>query len=633
MDKFENTINLIRDKLRTEGITGMDSINHCLAFIILRYLTVNKCKELGIPEEYAFENFMGDLKEDDQRLLEKFYFKSEKKGLQECLIKRLKTNGKIDFTQLNFKMKSPIYFSQILNSLNNIDLENLSFDYDIVGLVYELHLKTKSTGSGMRDLGQFFTNRQVIKYMVKLCDPKMNKNGDIEKILDPSMGTGGFLTMSIKHLNEKYKNKVDWDKNKSRIFGFDIDENVRNFALLNTLLECEKDFSKTLVQNDSLKNDYLIDKENNTIIDKVDVILANEPFGLKNIIHADCCTRINNLKIRGTKAEPLFLQLMMLSLNKGGRCAVIVPDGVLFNDTNLHCGTRNYLCKNFNLKKVISLEDGLFLNTGVKSSILFFVNDEETKEVEFCKIKMSNSEIFEESIIKVDIKEIEKNDYSLFVNKYSIPEEEYIIGIEYKKFGDICEFLPKSKRQASFGKNTGMYPFYTSSKDLTKYCDEIDYTDTCLIIGTGGNANIKISNNFSCSADNFVVKIKDKQILNHYLYYWFINNMTKLEECFHGSTIKHLSKGDLENIKIPIPHLSSQKLIIEKLDKITHTIKNLTASLKEESDKLQNNKIIDMVLKSATKDKEIIIDSESEDDDKKPEPKQKTNKKTKNITM
>jgi hypothetical protein len=48
---------------------------------------------------------------------------------------------------------------------------------------------------------------------------------------------------------------------------------------------------------------------------------------------------------------------------------------------------------------------------------------------------------------------------------------------------EICDFLPKSKRQASFGKDTGNYPFYTSSKDLTKYCDEIDYVDTCLIIG------------------------------------------------------------------------------------------------------------------------------------------------------
>ena len=56
----------------------------------------------------------------------------------------------------------------------------------------------------MRDLGQYYTNRLVINYMIKLCDPKMNKKGKIETILDPTMGTGGFLTMSIKYLNEKY---------------------------------------------------------------------------------------------------------------------------------------------------------------------------------------------------------------------------------------------------------------------------------------------------------------------------------------------------------------------------------------------------------------------------------------------
>jgi type I restriction-modification system DNA methylase subunit len=575
MEQFNNTLNLIRDKLRVEGITGMDSINHCLAFVVLRYLTINKCKELNIPEEYAFENFMLDkntkkkLAENDQRLLEKFYYKTDK-GLQECLIKRLKTDGNLYFTQLNFKVKSPIYFSQILNALYKIDLDNLVLDYDIVGIVYEFHLKTGT--SNTRDLGQFFTNREVIKYMIKLCDPKLKKNGEIESILDPSMGTGGFLTMSIKHLNEKYKNKIDWDKNKNSIYGFDIDENVKNFALLNTLLECEKDFSKTLVHNDSLKNDYLIDNDNKTIIDKVDIILANEPFGLKNIIHANCCKRIKDLKIEGTKAEPLFLQLMMQSLNVGGRCAVIIPDGVLFNDAKLYKLTRKYLCDKLKLAKVISLEDGLFLNTGVKSSILFFVNDGETKEVEFCKIKISSGEIVEELIIKVNIEEIKDNDYSLFVNKYNKVEEEKLDGIEYKKLGEICEFLPKSKRQASFGKDSGKYPFFTSSKDLTKFCDDIDYKDTCLIIGTGGNANIKISNNFSCSTDNFIIKNKDNQIINNYLYYWFINNMTKLQDCFHGSTIKHISKGDLENIKIPIPPLSSQEQIVEALDLIYDTI-------------------------------------------------------------
>jgi len=284
--------------------------------------------------------------------------------------------------------------------------------------------------------------------------------------------------------------------------------------------------------------------------------------------------------IEGTKAEPLFLQLMMQSLNTDGRCAVIVPDGVLFNDAKLHKLTRKYLCNNVRLAKVISLEDGLFLNTGVKSSILYFINDGKTTEIEFCKIKILEGDINEELIIKVDIKDIEKNDYSLFVNKYNVVEEEKIGGIEYKRLGDICDFLLKSKRQASYGQEHGKYPFYTSSKDLTKYCDEIDYKDESLIIGTGGNANIKINKNFSCSTDNFIVKSKNNQILNYYLYYWFINNMIKLEECFHGSTIKHISKGDLENIKIPIPSLSVQQQIVESLDLYYNTIE-------------YNNKLID----------------------------------------
>ena len=566
MNQFETTITSIRNILRVEGITGLDSINHCVALLVSRYLTIEKCSEFEIPLEFAFENFLKNkdgTKCDDQTAIAKFYTQN---GDEDCLFVYLQ--DKLNFNTFKFKINAPLNFLKIYEKLEDINISNLFDKIDIVGAIYELHLKTGTTGSGMRDLGQYFTNREVIKYMIKLCDPKLKKNGDIESILDPSMGTGGFLSMSIKHLNKKHKN-INWKLNKDRIYGFDVDETVKNMSLLNALLECGQIFNETFVKNDTLHNDYLIDKK---IIDKVDIILANEPFGLKNIIHTNCCKRIKDLKIEGTKAEPLFLQLMMQSLNVGGRCAVIIPDGVLFNDAKLYKLTRKYLCDKLRLAKVISLEDGLFLNTGVKSSILFFVNDGETKEVDYCKIKISSGEIVEELIIKVNIEEIKDNDYSLFVNKYNKVEEEKLDGIEYKKLGEICEFLPKSKRQASFGKDSGKYPFYTSSKDLTKFCDDIDYKDTCLIIGTGGNANIKISNNFSCSTDNFIIKNKDNQIINNYLYYWFINNMTKLQDCFHGSTIKHISKGDLENIKIPIPPLSSQEQIVEALDLIYNTI-------------------------------------------------------------
>ena len=384
MNQFESTITSIRNILRVEGITGLDSINHCVVLLVSRYLTIEKCSEFEIPLEFAFENFLKNedgTKCDDQTAIAKFYTQN---GEEDCLFVYLQ--DKLNFNTFKFKINAPLNFLKIYEKLEDINISNLFDKIDIVGAIYELHLKTGTTGSGMRDLGQYFTNREVIKYMIKLCDPKLKKNGDIESILDPSMGTGGFLSMSIKHLNKKHKN-INWKLNKDRIYGFDVDETVKNMSILNALLECGQIFNKTFVKNDTLHNDYLIDK---TIIDKVDIILANEPFGLKNIIHANVCKRIKDLKIEGTKAEPLFLQLMMQSLNVGGRCAVIIPDGVLFNDAKLYKLTRKYLCDKLRLSKVISLEDGLFLNTGVKSSIIFFVNDGETKEVEFCKIKMSN---------------------------------------------------------------------------------------------------------------------------------------------------------------------------------------------------------------------------------------------------
>ena len=566
MNQFESKITSIRNILRVEGITGLDSINHCVALLVSRYLTIEKCKEFDIPLEFAFENFLKNKDGtncDDQTAIAKFYTQDATK---DCLCVYL--HDKLNFNSFKFKINAPLNFLNIYKKLDDINMSSLFDKIDIVGAIYELHLKTGTTGSGMRDLGQYFTNREVIKYMIKLCDPKLKKNGDIESILDPSMGTGGFLSMSIKHLNKKHKN-IDWKLNKKRIYGFDVDETVKNMSILNALLECGQIFNETFVKNDTLHNDYKISE--NVLIDKVDIILANEPFGLKNIVHKNVCKRIKDLKIEGTKAEPLFLQLMMQSLNVGGRCAVIVPDGVLFNDAKLHKLTRKYLCDKLRLAKVVSLEDGLFLNTGVKSSILFFVNDGETEEVEFCKIKMSNGEIVEESVIKVDIEEIEENDYSLFVNKYNIIEEEKIDGIEYKKLGDICEFLPKSKRAASFGQDNGKYKFFTSSL-TTKYCDEADYKNEHIIIGDGGVANINIGSNFSCSDHNYILKSTQENILNRYIYYYLYSNLHIIESGFKGTTMKNVSKSYIQDLQIPIPPLSLQEQIVEALDSIYDTI-------------------------------------------------------------
>ena len=222
MNTFENTINNIRNILRNEGITGIESINHCIAFVLIRYLTEEKCTYFNIPIKYSYNNFLIDdetkkpYPSGDSRIIPKFYSTDAE---DDDLLSHLR--NKFNFTQLSFKLNSPFNFEDIIKKLKDININEISEDYDIVGMIYEFHLKT-GTSNSMRDLGQYFTHRKVIKFMVELCKPKFKKDGSIETILDPSMGTGGFLSMSLKYLNKKYK-KINWSVNKNNIYGFDID--------------------------------------------------------------------------------------------------------------------------------------------------------------------------------------------------------------------------------------------------------------------------------------------------------------------------------------------------------------------------------------------------------------------------
>lgn len=116
------------------------------------------------------------------------------------------------------------------------------------------------------------------------------------------------------------------------------------------------DFGIFLPIEDTLRYNITSGKK----LEKAKIILANEPMGLKNLTYDDCCDKIKELNIKGTKAEPLFLQLFMQILDDNGRCAVVVPDGVLFNESKLHKDTRKHLIENFNLQKVINLDGDFF---------------------------------------------------------------------------------------------------------------------------------------------------------------------------------------------------------------------------------------------------------------------------------
>jgi type I restriction enzyme S subunit len=136
------------------------------------------------------------------------------------------------------------------------------------------------------------------------------------------------------------------------------------------------------------------------------------------------------------------------------------------------------------------------------------------------------------------------------------------------KFGDLFDYENKSKIKAGDGLSKGIYPFYTSSVELTKFRNQFQFDNTSLIFGTGGNASIHyVDSPFSVSTDCLVAFAKDTvKVYPKFVYYYISGNINLLEEGFKGAGLKHISKGYINEILIPLPPLATQKRIAEILD-------------------------------------------------------------------
>ena len=313
-------------------------------------------------------------------------------------------------------------------------------------------------------------------------------------------------------------------------------------------------------------------------------------------------------KLVGNDKESVSLILMMDMLKEGGTCAGVLKEGVFFN--RVYKGIRECLIKNFKVREVISVPQDQFENTSTKTSILIFDNSKKkTKEVKFSELIVERYEDdkFEEidgNIVltenKGDISGIGDRivscaSYDELVSNpiFSLNGKDYkkkneTCGKDFKlvKIGDICDFLPKSNRPASFGKQTGKYNFYTSS-DTIKKCDVADYTEELIMVGTGGNSCLHMSRDFSCSADMLLLKPKKLDI--NMIYYSLKINWDSVISCMHGSTMNHVTKDAMYNIQIPIPK-SEQKLKewVDKISKPYNEMNEKRQKLQKLEEKIRN---------------------------------------------
>ena len=618
---FKKCLDILRDN---EAITGDKALKE-LSYLLILKLIESRLDEFNLLDyDYDFDVLEQETKIDPNKLLKIIKFselaKEQKENLQQnlyylwqCVLSEHPKTNKVYLRNENFKIKNDYTFQELIKTLNNINLNEI--DYDILGNVYEEIISSVMIG---KTLGQFFTQNIIKNIMIDLINPTVYIDGSIDSLCDPTMGTGGFLISYINDIIKKSKDKsikLDWQNIKKQIFGQEIERDTYQLAVSNMLISTGHMF-------DHLK---CADSIRNPILQKFDNILANPPFGIKGLKYDEILKNLmpgitqdimkEYLPIKSNNAVSLFIQAIIYMLKVNGKCAVVIPDGQdLFSKTNKSLITiREYLLRTCDLQEIIYMPSGVFTYTSIKTCIFYFVKKVEIKDTLKLDIKYSkvgNKElsrtynytqdfqtksikfyeysyekqgkdniILKDKILLVDVSidQLQKNKFSFNSSEYieTIEDVNYGIQIEIKTLGELCKFLPKSKRQASYGnKEIEQYKFYTSSSICNKYVDEPDYTEESLIIGTGGNANIKYDTSFSCSTDNFILATDSKNIQLKYIYYYLLTNLNILENGFQGVGLKHISKEYVKNIKIPIPPLEEQKKYIKYCENNQKEIEN-----------------------------------------------------------
>lgn len=283
------------------------------------------------------------------------------------------------FEDINQYMKDGVLLRQVINIINEIEFDDAE-DRHMFGDIYEGILKElQSAGNA----GEFYTPRALTDFMVKTLDPKLG-----ETFGDFTSGTGGFLTSALNHLQPQIGTTADGEKYQSAVIGQEWKPLPYLLSITNLLLHDVE--APNIRHCDSLGINVSDIKPE----DKLDVIAMNPPYG------GSTQSNIKSnfpMDMRSSETADLFMVLIMYRLKKGGRAAVIIPDGFLFGADNAKLAIRAKLLRDFNLHTIIRLPGSIFAPyTGIATNIVFFNNERaegapegySTKETWFYRLDM-----------------------------------------------------------------------------------------------------------------------------------------------------------------------------------------------------------------------------------------------------
>ena len=366
-----------------------------------------------------------------------------------------------------FKVPTPQLLERLVTELDELytQIDKMPDKQDARGDLYEYMLGKLATAGRN---GQFRTPKHIRDMMVELVQPTPD-----DFICDPACGTAGFLVSSAQYLREHYEDTMtpeQWQYFAGPMFtGFDMDRTMLRISAMNLMLHS--------ITNPDIDYKDSVSKQN-SIRSKYTVCLANPPF--KGTVDAESINDDLKAVTNTKKTELLFLALFLRMLKTGGRCACIVPDGVLFGSSKAHQSIRKELIENHQLRAVISMPSGVFKPyAGVSTAVLVFTKtgaggtdkvwfydmkadgfslDDKRTEVKendipdiIARFHNLNAEVDRkrtEQSFFVPKEEIAANGYDLSINKYK--ETEYV-PVEYPSTQEILADLHELEMEITKG--------------------------------------------------------------------------------------------------------------------------------------------------------------------------------------
>ena len=237
--------------------------------------------------------------------------------------------------------------------------------------------KIKRMGNAGRNGGEYYTPRSLIQSIVQIIDPQIG-----ETVYDGAVGSAGFLCEAFTHMRgSKELSVTEYDLLQKNTFrGKEKKSLAYIIGIMNMILH---GVEAPDIQHTNTLNENLQDIQEK---DRVDVILANPPFGGSERQEVR-----QNFPIETGETAYLFLQHFIKMLKAGGRCGVVIKNTFLSNPDHASVDLRKQLLDECNLFAVLELPQGAFTGTGVKTVVLFFEKGQPTEKIWYYQLNLARN--------------------------------------------------------------------------------------------------------------------------------------------------------------------------------------------------------------------------------------------------